>query len=1063
MSQLVGAPGHRHQAQAAVEVGNLEGDIGDAVRAHRDDTAEQRHGALGHHRQPAPAETVTALAQRAHRAFFGPDQAAIIVAHQHAQPPLAEIIARRIGRLEIGELQDAFIHRRQGEEGFFAAKPLDGDGQRHFLAGTDAFAAADTDLQGARSIVHAQPGHADGAHRLAALDRAHRAIGGDQDIGARTPVGRDRHIHAAAARRDIHQLGREHPVARDHHQRLAVRVGLDPHPRHRAGRIGRFVGGDGNAVWPVARAGRGPAGIEAIGRCRARFRIGDGQAIGPGGQRLLQPQCAASPDRDAAAGDQPVARHRLVFPFALALEPLIAGVLADPAGRQAGQSDALAAGVHRDHFETGAGILRHRTAVEHRPDADSGVMGADRDIQRTVGGAPTRLVDRDADGGLERQGGVGQRAGIAADGGDARRVGGGHGQADLGLGETVVHPAEAEALVLREGIGVGGNGRLGIAGQAAGGRAIQKARLGPQPEITARRDGLVQRGQGHFQALRHEVGHIELHPADGGRLGIDEGRHLPAAMRGAGGQRQAPGGGARRQPVARHGDAADLDAVGTLRHQGQRRRQGRANTIAQQRGGMDGFAGTIDAALGGQPGVHRAGAAAPAHATVGQVEGRTAQVQEGEIASVAIGHHHHRLVAAAGAQQPGVEIGPAAAVGDGGSQFVVVARHQGQLDARQRRGPVIGAGKDRQPRSGGGIGAGEAGERDIGGDHPLGGELAAVILVGDGLVGVARDQHIGPGLFVLEDVADRNQRHHAVILAARHRHGALPDQRALVVLQLLLVPFVDGGLIHRVVLNLRQQPVAHPHHLQRQAGDVHRGDRHPRRILARQDDAPGETHQRGLVAQFHRHGFLRRQLFAAGGREARLEGDVIGLVEGQARQAEAIVHHPRSDAGDGIERQVILVAGPATGIEGAGEDQTGFGLGLGNIHLQTAEGEVARLIPGFGRGRTARDSGKAVLQPRQDAVAGFARFPRQEDRDQRRHQQRGDAAARDQQQPQLPVHAIPLLPRESVRQSLEQAGSRIATGVRQSGGYFGRSAAQNSRLRVTFQVRPSPGSAARLA
>ena len=105
------------------------------------------------------------------RALVGADQAAVIVAHKHAQPALAEIIIGRIGRFVIGELQDAFIHRRQGDIGVFAAaEAFQCHRNRDALARQDLVAAADRHIQRARSIIDAQPSHADGPYRLAPGD-----------------------------------------------------------------------------------------------------------------------------------------------------------------------------------------------------------------------------------------------------------------------------------------------------------------------------------------------------------------------------------------------------------------------------------------------------------------------------------------------------------------------------------------------------------------------------------------------------------------------------------------------------------------------------------------------------------------------------------------------------------------------------------------------------------------------------------------------------------------------------------------------------------------------------
>ena len=89
---------------------------------------------------------------------------------------------------------------------------------------------------------------------------------------------------------------------------------------------------------------------------------------------------------------------------------------------------------------------------------------------------------------------------------------------------------------------------------------------------------------------------------------------------------------------------------------------------------MHGFAGAIDAALGIEIGVDRAGRGAAADAAVGQIEGRAAQIEEAEIAVVAIGHHHDGLVAAGAAEQAGIEIGAADRIGRGAWPDMLLSR-----------------------------------------------------------------------------------------------------------------------------------------------------------------------------------------------------------------------------------------------------------------------------------------------------------------------------------------------------------------------------------------------------
>ncbi len=155
------------------------------------------------------------------------------------------------------------------------------------------------------------------------------------------------------------------------------------------------------------------------------------------------------------------------------------------------------------------------------------------------------------------------------------------------------------------------------------------------------------------------------------------------------GQVQHPGGGARLQPVTRNRGAPCFDAIGALRHQRQGRTQRCTDTVTQHRHQLHGLAGAINATLGIEERIRRAGRGTTAHAAIRQVKGRTAQVQQVEIIGRAIGHHHHGLFAAGGAEKPAGEIGAAIAAGDRGCQHIVVAGHQRQAHARLRAGAAI--------------------------------------------------------------------------------------------------------------------------------------------------------------------------------------------------------------------------------------------------------------------------------------------------------------------------------------------------------------------------------------
>ena len=424
-------------------------------------------------------------------------------------------------------------------------------------------------------------------------------------------------------------------------------------------------------------------------------------------------------------------------------------------------------------------------------------------LHRLVGGAPTRLVNRDRDRGFQRQGRLRNVADGAGRGGHALRIRIGHGDIHIHIREGIVHAAE---LVFGEGrkrIAVRGELGGAFAGETGCGRAVEKAAFRFHMEVFICAQHFLLRGQRHLQPLRHEIGDIELHAADGGAFGIDEGRDLPAAMRRGIAQRHVPHRGAGGERLAGHGGARELHAVGTRGDQGERRGDSGADAVAQHRGRMDGFAGAIDAALGIQISVDRTGRVAAADAAIREIEGRTAQIEEAEITVRTIGHHDDGFVAALAVEQTRIKIGAALPVGRYGGEHIVVARHQRELHARERLRRCIRAREDRHP-----VRALECGDRDVGIDHPLAGHLTGIVIVavvvgGFGFRRILRHQHIGARRLAFQDVADGDQRNDAVVLDVRHIHRALPHNGALAVFQLGLVIGIERGLIDGAAFDLR--------------------------------------------------------------------------------------------------------------------------------------------------------------------------------------------------------------------------------------------------------------------
>src|SRR5439155_20692391 len=109
----VAAPGYGREPHRAVEVGQLELDLGCAVGADFDDAGEQRQRRLDRraalHRHAAGGGAVAAGAQLATLRAHAVDQAAVDVADLGAESALAEEPVLRLGRLEAREVEDAEV------------------------------------------------------------------------------------------------------------------------------------------------------------------------------------------------------------------------------------------------------------------------------------------------------------------------------------------------------------------------------------------------------------------------------------------------------------------------------------------------------------------------------------------------------------------------------------------------------------------------------------------------------------------------------------------------------------------------------------------------------------------------------------------------------------------------------------------------------------------------------------------------------------------------------------------------------------------------------------------
>ena len=309
-------------------------------------------------------------------------------------------------------------------------------------------------------------------------------------------------------------------------------------------------------------------------------------------------------------------------------------------------------------------------------------------------------------------------------------------------------------------------------------------------------EDLFFRRQRDLQPLRHKIRHIELHAADRISLRIDIGRNLPAAMGGGFTDCHRPIGRTSLQCRAGKRGAGGFHAVRAARHQGQRRIGGGAKTVAQHSDRAHGFAGAVNPAIGIEIGIDGSGCGPATNAAVGQIEHRAAQIEEGEILLVAIGHHGHGFVPTLAAKKPGGEIGAADIIGHRIGEHIVVARDERKLHAGNRLGTGIGAGENGKAAA-----ALKGGEPDIGIDHPLRGD-GLIILIILLFRRIAGDEDIGAGLAILQHLIDRDQRDHGFVPGAGDIHAAGPHGGALIVGDLLLVPAIKRGLVQHPAFEL---------------------------------------------------------------------------------------------------------------------------------------------------------------------------------------------------------------------------------------------------------------------
>ena len=734
----------------------------------------------------------------------------------------------RIRRLVAGEVEDADVDRRHGDERLVAGGEA-GERQRHGQRTARAHFRRGVEGDGERALLatDAEPGKAEGAGRHAAGGDVHRPVKSGRDVGAGRPVVADGERHGEAFGGHLDGLHLDEAVADHRDQRDAGELRGEAQVGGVAGGVAGLVERE---LQEVRRLGGGadgrPAGGEVDAGGGLRLGLGDHlEAVAAPVGRCGHAGGLAGGKLQRAPADATRRGDRLERPAAVAVVPLVAPLDLEELPLDAIERRAGAGGIDRDDLEGGGLALADTVVGEQRLDADAGARGRHRQRQRALDGAAAGLADPQEDLGRQRL---------------RRRLELGQAHRHLGLAvgtgarQLQQRPAQRRRRVVEEAEAVAGIA-LDLGGRAdddvalereVGGRgAVEELSIDGEHGRIVRSDRWRVGREGELDALGHEVLDEEGGAADRRRLRVGIGVEAPGAghRRGDEIDRQR----AATETAVGGGGAGILDAVRARHHQRQRQRgDGIGTGVAQQRGGVNGLAGPVDAALGVNEGVERARRGAAVDAAIGEVEARGGEVEEGVVAVAHRGGEDGRRHAATPGGEAGGEDNVAGRVGRGGAEDFVVAGDEAHLGSRDGLGGREGADEGVDA-----IGAGEAREAEIGDDEPLrraGVAGPARLLLRPGC------EHVDAGLQRLHGLVDGEGGGDLLVQHPLDRHRAGPDESAVRARE--LVDLVGLQLAAEAAVGHRagERPVADAQKVEDHVGSVDADHRHAGGTGARQ-------------------------------------------------------------------------------------------------------------------------------------------------------------------------------------------------------------------------------------
>ena len=949
VAEAIHRPGHRHEAEPAAEIRDVEGHAAVAVRVELHRTAEQRHGLESLDVEPAHLELGPRVAtlDELPGLPIRIDEAAVNVAQLETGHAAAEVMVGGIGAGKIRHAQHGLVNGRERHIGGLAAgRARRREGDVELGAGLDGVGSLDGDAEfvGGRGACH--PGDPDGTHRQARQDGAGRSHGDGQHVGARRRnVGRVELNRSAALRHfDLPHLMQA--VAVEHHEDAAREARLDAGPQPTAGRvrIERHRQDVGLAV--VGGRFAPPAGAEPQGRRGLAGRVEDFEAETAARHRNRQMGVPVRAEREFAAVHPAVVDHLLGLPAPVAEIGRVVVILLDEVPGEAAGADRLAGAVHQNDVKTGLGALG-QASPEHGSNPDEPVGGAQRPGQLGRRGAAIDVVDGGAQGEFEWTAGV-ERADRGQHHARPPFVVCGEG---LGVErfrqERLLHEPEPVARQALEGRAGRLDRRLHLAGQRAAGAAVEIIRL----HRRADRPGGVKETRRQVELGLETRGHEILHRHRGGAeafLAARPGPDRPFAVVGVVGNVDVERAAARPREV--RAKRVHLDAVGPDEVQRHRRRGGGARLgVAQQGAEVDRFAGPVNAPVGPQEGVERPGRGAPFQVEVGEVQRGRVEPQPGIIAPWAGRRKQLGGVPVLTPQQAARNHHAAVGIRLEGNQHVVAAGDQPDGDVGHRPGAFQRPGAHQQARL-----RLDGEEADVGHAEPLGGPFGVVVERFSVRHG---GRHVDAGLQRLDELPERQRGGDLLVGLGGNLHPAFEHLAGMV--GDLRQPRSGLRLAEPVAAHLvGQAPLADAVKHQMGLGDVDAAQRQADPLgVGQQRLVAGKADARLPIGHVDLDRDVPGQNRRVSRRQAGLQPDLVMLAVLQARDAQVLAARLHGVVDRGVDRNEGVERAGVAPRQGARERQAGRRNGAVGLNRHVEVVDRARRLGHRQRGEHQNGTG----------------------------------------------------------------------------------------------------------